>query len=106
MDRHHLLRFAQCICVTLAPFSDATIHGGHAEFVVRFDGPVYHIASRLDISRSGRATRTRVPSVDRAVDVLFASGEAAPAGNYLLRWREVSADGEVLVGGIAFSVAL
>ena len=88
-----------------SPTAHAIIYGDHAEFVVRFDGPVDHVASRLEIVQSGRMIRALVPLVDSAVDVLFASGETPPAGNYLLRWRAVSPDGEVSVGDIAFSVA-
>jgi methionine-rich copper-binding protein CopC len=87
-----------------SPAAHATILGVHAEYVIRFDGPVDHIASRLEIVQSGRVIRTLVPLIDSAVDVLFASGETPPPGNYLLRWRAVSPDGEVSVGEIAFSV--
>jgi len=88
-----------------SPTAHAIIYGDHAEYVVRFDGPVDHVASRLEIVQSGRVIRALVPLGDSAVDVLFASGETPPAGNYLLRWRAVSPDGEVSVGDIAFSVA-
>jgi methionine-rich copper-binding protein CopC len=88
-----------------SPTAHAVIYGDHTEFVVRFDGPVDHVASRLEIVQSGQVIRALVPLVDSAVDVLFAYGETPPAGNYLLRWRAVSPDGEVSVGDLAFSVA-
>ncbi len=87
------------------PASEAIIHGRHAEYVIRFDGPVDHVASRMEIVQSGRVVQSLVPRVDSAVDVLFASGEVPAAGRYVLHWRAVSADGEVSNGDIAFSVA-
>jgi methionine-rich copper-binding protein CopC len=88
------------------PAAEAIIHGRHAEYVVRFDGPVDHAASHIQITQSGRVVQTLSPLLDSAVDVLFASGEAPPAGHYLLHWETRSPlDGEVSRGDIPFSVA-
>jgi methionine-rich copper-binding protein CopC len=87
------------------PAANAIIQGRHAEYVIRFDGPVDHAASRLQITQSGRVIQALVPRLDSAVDVLFADGVAPPAGNYLLHWETRSMDGDVSNGDIPFSVA-
>ncbi len=87
------------------PAADAIIHGRHAEYIIRFDGPVDHIASHMEIMQSDRVVQSLTPLGDSAVDVLFASGEAPPPGRYLLRWQARSAvDGTVSSGSIPFSV--
>jgi len=88
------------------PAAEAIIAGRHAEYVIRFDGLVDHQASRMEILQSGRVVQTLVPLGDSAPDVLFASGEAPRPGQYVLRWRAVSADdGAPSDGEIPFSVA-
>jgi methionine-rich copper-binding protein CopC len=88
------------------PAADAIVHGRHAEYIIRFDGPVDHIASHIEITQSDRIVQSLTPLGDSAVDVLFASGEAPPPGRYLLRWQARSAvDGTVSNGSIPFSVA-
>jgi len=87
------------------PAAEAIIHGRHAGYVIRFDGPVDHAASRMEITQSGHVVQPLTPRLDSAVDVLFASGETPAAGRYLLHWQARSPDGEVSNGDIAFSVA-
>ena len=87
------------------PAAEAIIRGRHAEYVIYFDGPVDHAASRLQITQSGRLVQALVPRMDSAVDVLFADGEAPPAGRYLLHWEVRSADGDLSTGDIPFGVA-
>lgn len=88
------------------PAADAIVHGRHAEYIIRFDGPVDHIASHIEITQSDRIVQSLTPLGDSAVDVLFASGEAPPPGRYLLRWQARSVvDGTVSNGSIPFSVA-
>ena len=87
------------------PAADAIIHGRHAEYVIRFDGPVDHISSRIEITQSGHLVQSLAPLGDSAVDVLFASSETPPPGQYLLHWQARSAsDGTVSDGSIPFSV--
>lgn len=88
-----------------SPAAEDIIHGHHAEYVIRFDAPVDHAASRLAITQSGRVVQTLRPLLDSAVDVLFASGETPPPGRYQLHWEAVAPDGEASRGDIAFSVA-
>ncbi|MBV8614851.1 MAG: copper resistance protein CopC [Acetobacteraceae bacterium] len=90
------------------PAANATIPGRHEEYFryyLRFDGPVDHVASRIEITRSGRVVDSLAPRVETAVDVLFAFGRTPGPGSYVLRWRAVSTSGEVSTGDIAFSVA-
>lgn len=87
------------------PSAEAVIQGRHAEYVIYFDGPVDHAASRLQITQSGRLVQELHPRLNSAVDALFASGEAPPAGQYFLHWEARSMDGDVSQGDIPFSVA-
>ena len=87
------------------PAAEAIIHRRHAEYVVRFDGPVDHRASRMQILQSRRVVRSLKPRMDSAVDVLFASGEVPAPGDYVLHWEAKSPEGEVSAGDIPFHVA-
>ena len=87
------------------PSAEAVIQGRHAEYVIYFDGPVDHAASRLQITQSGHLVQELHPRLNSAVDALFASGEAPPAGQYFLHWEARSMDGDVSQGDIPFSVA-
>ena len=89
-----------------SPAAEEVIHGRHAEYAIRFDGPVDHAASRLEIMQSGRTVQSLRFLLDSAPDVLFASGEAPAPGHYSLHWQaRSSADGTVSDGDIPFSVA-
>jgi methionine-rich copper-binding protein CopC len=87
------------------PAPEAIIQGRHAEYVIRFDGPVDHLMSLMQIIQNGRLVQSLTPRIDSAVDVLFASGEAPAPGKYLLHWEVRSVDGEMTSGDIPFSVA-
>jgi methionine-rich copper-binding protein CopC len=86
------------------PTAQAIVHGNNAQYVVRFDGPVNHRASRLMIVQGGHVIETLTPLVDSAVDVLYASGRVPPSGQYTLHWEAVSADGDTSSGDIPFGV--
>ena len=109
-----LVALALSPCVSIArpvmvresrPAAEAIIHGRHAEYVIRFDGPVDHAASRLQIMQAGRVIQSLTPLMDSAVDVLFASGEAPSPGRYVLHWETRSVDGDKSSGDIPFAVA-
>ena len=89
----------------LRPAAGTIIHGHHAEYFIRFDGPVDHAASRVQITQSGHVVQTLHPRLDSAVDVLFASGETPSPGRYMLHWEARSMDGDVSKGDIPFDVA-
>lgn len=86
------------------PRAEAAIQGDHAAYIVRFDGPVNHYASRLEIMQDGHLVRTLRPLENAAVDVLFAAAPVPPPGRYYLRWTAFSSDGEQNSGEIPFSV--
>ena len=80
--------------------------GRNAQYSVRFDGPVDHRQSIIQIfDARGQAVRTLRPRLDSAPDVLFASGPGLPEGDYQLRWIVRSLpDGEVTSGTVPFTV--
>src|SRR5215472_15747593 len=43
------------------PMPDGTIEGRHAEYLIRFDRPVDHVTSRMEIVQSGRVVQSLVP---------------------------------------------
>src|SRR5262249_51669403 len=86
------------------PVAGAIIHGRHAEYVIRFDGPVDHRTSRIEIVQSDTVVQSLTPRLNSAVDVLFASGETPPRGHYLVHWQARSVDGTVAEGTIPFTV--
>jgi len=87
------------------PAAEAVIHGRHAEYVIRFDSPVDHAASRMQITQSGRVVQSLTPLMDSAVDVLFASAETPAPGRYMLHWEAKSLDEDMSSGKIPFDVA-
>jgi methionine-rich copper-binding protein CopC len=91
--------------VTSAPAADVVMHGRNMQYLVRFDGPVDHIHSRLEILRDGQVVERLHPRLDSAPEVLFASAPAPALGRYALHWTVKSmADEEVSEGTIPFSV--
>ena len=92
--------------VASTPAAEAIMHGRNMQYVVRFDGPVDHVRSRLEILRDGHVVEVLHPLLDSAADVLFASAAAPAPGNYTLHWTVNSmADEETSEGVIPFSVA-
>jgi methionine-rich copper-binding protein CopC len=92
--------------VTSTPLAEAIMQGRNEQFAVRFDGPVDHARSRLEILRDGQVVRQLHPLLDSAPDVLFASAPAPQPGHYVLHWSARSLpDGEVSEGTIPFTVA-
>jgi methionine-rich copper-binding protein CopC len=88
------------------PNAQAVMHGRHMQYIVRFDGPVDHRQSRLEIVRDGHVIEVLHPLLDSAVDVLFASAPAPEPGSYVLHWAVKSIpDGDDSEGVIPFSVA-
>jgi hypothetical protein len=80
------------------------MHGRNMQYIVRFDGPVDHRRSLLEIVRDGHVIQVLHPLLDSAVDVLFASAPAPEPG--VLHWAVKSMqDGDDSEGLIPFSVA-
>jgi len=88
------------------PAAEAIMHGTNAQYIVRFDGPIDHAQSRLEILRDGHVVERLNPLLDSAADVLFASAPALEPGHYVLHWTVKSMpDRDDSDGMIAFSVA-
>jgi methionine-rich copper-binding protein CopC len=89
------------------PVAETIMHGRNEQYVVRFDGPVNHAESRIEILRDdGQVVRRLHPLLDSAADVLFASAPAPEPGHYMLHWSTRSfPDGEISEGTIPFTVA-
>jgi methionine-rich copper-binding protein CopC len=91
--------------VASTPVAEATMQGRNEQYAVRFDGPVDHARSRLEILHDGQVVRQLHALLDSAPDVLFASAPAPQPGHYVLHWSARSLpDGEVSEGMIPFSV--
>lgn len=88
-----------------SPAAGAIMKGRHAQYLIRFDGPVDHVSARLELEQSGRVVGVLHARLDSAPDVLFASAAIPPRGEYVLHWEVRSPeDGEVTTGDIPFSV--
>jgi len=87
------------------PAAQVIVDRNNAQYVVRFDGPVDHRASRLVIMRGDRVIKKLTPLLDAAPEVLFASGPRLPLGDYQLNWSAKSMpDGDFTDGSIRFTV--
>ena len=88
------------------PRAMEVMDGNHAQFSLRFDGPVDHRQSIIQVlNDKGVAVRTMHPLLDSAPDVLFAGGPGLPDGNYQLKYVVRSLpDGDITSGTMPFSV--
>jgi methionine-rich copper-binding protein CopC len=88
-----------------SPAAEAILDGRNLQYVVHFDAPIDHAASRLEISQDGTLVESLHPLLDSAPTVLFGSGKALPPGHYTLHWHVGAATGgDVSDGDIPFSV--
>jgi methionine-rich copper-binding protein CopC len=87
------------------PAASAVIAGRSSAFFVRFDRPIDHVRSTLDITRDGKQVERLQPRLDSAPEVLFARAPTLPAGDYKLHWLVRTIAGvEVRQGDIPFTV--
>lgn len=87
------------------PVAQAVMDGNRQEFIVRFDRPVDHNTSRLEILQGDRVVRVLQPRLMANPDTLYAASGSLPAGEYLLRWMvRPHQAGEATEGQIAFRV--
>jgi methionine-rich copper-binding protein CopC len=92
--------------MTSTPAAGAVLQDRVEQYVVRFDGPVNHEASRLVITRDGKAVQSPDLLLDSAPEVLFARAPALPQGHYVMHWSVRSTEeGDASEGDIPFSVA-
>jgi methionine-rich copper-binding protein CopC len=92
--------------VETVPVAEAVIlHGSNAQYVVRFDKPVDHFASRMEIVRDGAVVESLHPLGDSAAEALFAEAPRLAPGRYELRWSATTGPGgESASGTVPFSV--
>ena len=89
----------------LTPAARAVIGGPSSEFLVRFDRPVDHVHSTLDIMRDGKLVERLQPRLKSAPEVLFARAPTLPAGDYTLHWSVRTLAGvDLMQGDIPFTV--
>jgi methionine-rich copper-binding protein CopC len=87
------------------PAARAVIGGRSSEFLVRFDRPVDHVHSTLDILRDGKLVERLQPRLKSAPEVLFARAPTLPVGDYTLHWSVRTMAGvDVIQGDIPFTV--
>jgi len=88
-----------------APAANAVIARRSSEFFVRFDRPVDHVRSTLDIMSDGKLVERLKPRLESAPAVLFARAPTLPPGNYKLHWSVRTMSGvEAIEGDIPFTV--
>ena len=88
-----------------APAASAVIARRSSEFFVRFDRPVDHVRSTLDIMSDGKLVERLKPRLESAPAVLFARAPTLPPGNYKLHWSVRAMSGvEAIEGDIPFTV--
>ncbi len=90
----------------VSPAARTVMDGNRQEFVVRFDAPVDHGASRLVIlRRDGELVRTLAPRLGASPDTLYAIAGGLAPGAYRLRWEARSRrDGTLTEGTLDFQV--
>ncbi len=92
--------------IETGPANGATIESQGTGFFVRFDKPVDHIRSILEIKRGDKIVQTLHPRLKAAPEVLFAQAMALEPGDYTFHWLVNRLDGgEIEEGQIAFSVS-
>jgi len=87
------------------PAAKAVIDGRTSAFFVRFDQPVDHIRSTLEVMQDGKPIERLQPRLESAPEVLFARAPTLSPGNYSLHWAVRTLSGrELIQGNIPFSV--
>jgi methionine-rich copper-binding protein CopC len=96
---------AQKVIETM-PANDGTLSSVGGDYFVRFDEPVDHIHSTLDIKQNGRTVQVLHPRFKTEPNVLFARAPTLAPGKYVMHWSVPSANGStVYQGEVSFSVA-
>jgi len=87
------------------PQANSTVAAPVSLFEVRFNEPVNHYQSRVEILRDGQVLETLVPRLRTEPSIIAAQSAPLAAGRYELRWLVMSAfDGRVTQGTIPFTV--
>lgn len=87
------------------PAAEAILDGRNQQYIVRFDTPIDHAASQMEITQDGKIVQSLHPLLDSAPTVLFAAAMPLPPGRYILHWHVGAAfGGDVSDGDIPFTV--
>ena len=88
------------------PAAKAVVDGRTSAFFVRFDRPVDHIHSILEVMQGGKLVERLQPRLESSPEVLFARAPTLSPGNYDLHWAVRTPSGRELIhGDIPFSVS-
>jgi methionine-rich copper-binding protein CopC len=88
-----------------APAAHSILSGDSTEFFVRFDRPVDHIHSLLQIQRGNKLVETLRPRLRSAPQVLFARAPTLAPGDYNFHWEVIGmSEKENAKGDIPFTV--
>jgi len=95
---------AQKVVQTM-PAKDGTLSSAEGDYFVRFDQPVDHIHSTIDIKQDGKTVQTLHPRLKSEPNVLFARAPNLAPGKYVMHWSVPAANGStVYQGDVSFSV--
>jgi methionine-rich copper-binding protein CopC len=95
---------AQKVVETM-PAKDGTLSGLSGDYFVRFDQPVDHIHSTIDIKQGTKVLETLHPRLKSEPNVLFARAPNLKPGKYVMHWTVPAADGSTMYqGDVSFSV--
>ena len=95
---------AQKVMETM-PAKDGTLSSAHGDYFVRFDQPVDHLHSTIDIVQDGKTVQTLHPRLKTEPNVLFARAPNLRPGKYVMHWSVPAANGStVYQGDVSFSV--
>ena len=96
---------AQKVIETM-PAKDGTLSSADGDYFVRFDQPVDHIHSTIDIKQDGKTVQMLHPRLKSEPNVLFARAPNLRPGKYVIHWSVPAANGStVYQGDVSFSVA-
>jgi methionine-rich copper-binding protein CopC len=91
--------------VETMPAKDGTLSGLSGDYFVRFDQPVDHIHSTIDIKQNGKTVQVLHPRLKTEPNVLFARAPSLAPGKYVMHWSVPAANGStVYQGEVSFSV--
>lgn len=91
--------------VETMPAKDGTLSGIAGDYFVRFDQPVDHIHSTIDIKQNGKTVEVLHPRLKTEPNVLFARAPNLAPGKYVMHWSVPMANGSTVhTGDVSFSV--
>jgi methionine-rich copper-binding protein CopC len=96
---------AQKVVETM-PANDSTLSGVRDDYFIRFDQPIDHIHSTIDIVQNGKRVQILHPRFKTEPNVLFARAPNLAPGRYVMHWSVPAANGStVYQGEVSFFVA-